>query len=184
MKPAGASGARRIVRIASIVFGVYIALTSAVLIVVGVQGWGGWLAILYGLLGIVTGLAGVAGTFVDRPARSALFGWFLVGVAFRSIIDGSVYLIIFTAPFALVLLAALVLELAYRGNYANVAAGLGAGAAAIVALFVLSAVAPSFPAICPPTHPGIQFSYPGNVGFWDGAQSKYDDVCLPKLLPS
>jgi hypothetical protein len=180
MKPARVVWPEKLVRIASIVFGGYIALTSAALIFIGVQGWGGWLSITYGLLGIATGLAGVAATFVDRPFRSALFGWLFVGVAFRSIIDGSIYLVFFTAPFALLLLAALVVELTSNGNLANVAAALIAGAAAIVAMFLLRAVAPYFPPICPPTHAGVLFSYPGNVGFWDEAQSKFDDVCLSR----
>lgn len=167
---------------ASIVFGGYIALTSAVLIVVGLQGWGGWLSIVYGLLGIATGLSGVAATFVDRPLRSALFGWFLVGVAFRAIIDGSAYLIEFTVPIAALLLAALVVELNSHSNRTNVTAGLAAGAAAIVTIFVLRAVAPYFPAICLPEHPygGFVIGYPGNVGFWDEAQSKFAFACLAK----
>jgi len=180
MKGAPATRSARLARIVSIAFGGYIALTSAVLIFVGVQAWGGWLSITYGLLGIATGLAGVAATFVDRPLRSALFGWLLVGVAFRSIIDGSIYLVVFTAPLALVLLAALVVELTSHMQLANVAAALLAGAAAIVAIFLLRAVAPYFPPICPLTHAGVYFGYPGNVGFWDEAQSKFDDACLSK----
>ena len=182
METATPTRLRTLGRVASIIFGGYIALTSAVLIVVGIQGWGGWLSIVYGLLGIATGLAGVAATLVDRPLRSALFGWFLVGVAFRAVIDGSVYLIEFTAPIALILLVALFVELISHQNHVNIAAGLTAGAAAIVTIFVLRAVAPYFPAICVPQHPYLGFvvQYPGNVGFWDEAQSKFEFACLAK----
>lgn len=184
MQLARGTGSPKVARVASIVFGGYIALTSVVLTIVGVQSWGGWLSISYGLLGIAMGLGGIAATFVERPLRNALFGWFLVGVAFRTILDGSVYLIFVTGPIALLLLVALAIELIHDRNRASVAASLAAGAGAIVAIFVLRAVAPNFPPICPSTHPptiaGFVILYPGNVGFWDEAQSKFTFACLSR----
>ena len=168
---------RLVGRIASVGFGAFILVTSAAGIVLGVQAGNGWLAILYGLLGCSMGLAGIAGTFVARPLRSALFGWFLLGIALRTVLDGGVYLLWITFPIPVVLLGVLLYELTRRPSRSDTTAALGGGALALATLVLLALAAPSLPVICPPPGSGLLISYPPADFPWEQAEHHYTDVC-------
>lgn len=73
-------------------FGAFVAITSVAGAVIGVLAWNGWLAIIYGTLGLTMGVAGIVGVWTRPPLRSALFGWFRVGIAGRAIVEGGLYL--------------------------------------------------------------------------------------------
>ncbi len=168
-------------RVLATCFGVYIALTSFILTFLGVQGGNGWLAILYGALGISMGLAGAVGVFMSRPVRSLLMGWFLVGMAARTILDGGLYLWFVDVPVAAVLVVALVVEVSKGKSAANAMWTAAGGGSAIVALTMLALEAPHLPAICPaPVAAGQSvalLSYPFNVAPWDEAERQYMSAC-------
>jgi hypothetical protein len=159
---------------AAVGFGAYIALTSLVGIILGVQAGDGWLAILYGTLGISMGLAGAVSAFVDRPLRSALLGWFLVGIATRAVVGVDLFFLIVGVPVAVVLLAALAVELSIRASAANILWSFAGAASSVIAFALLAVAAPHLPVICPsPPPPGksvILVSYPqDNIFPWEVA---------------
>ena len=163
-------------------FGAYIALTSLVGIILGVQAWDGWLAIIYGTLGISMGLAGVVSAFVDRPLRSALLGWFLGGIATRAVVlVGDLIFFTVGVLVAAVLLAVLVVELSIDKSAANTLWCIAGGALSVVAFFLLVVAAPHLPVICqslPPAGKSLFFvSYPPNAFPWDGIGVLYFERC-------
>jgi hypothetical protein len=169
--------------IAAVGFGAYIALTSLVGIIFGVQAGEGWLAILYGALGISIGVAGIVSAFVDRPLRSALLGWFLVGIAARAVVGVDLlFLVVIGVPVALVLLAALGVELSIRASVANAVWAFAGAISSVVAFVLLVVAAPHLPVICqPPLPPGksvILISYPpDNIFPWGDVALQYFDRC-------
>jgi hypothetical protein len=168
---------------AAIGFGAYIALTSLVGILLGVQAGDGWLAILYGALGISMGLAGIASAFVDRPLRSALLGWFLVGIAARAVLVGDLFFLVLGVPVACVLLGTLVVELSSRASAANTLWGIAGSALSVIAFVLLVAAAPHLPVICPSLPEAgksvLLISYPIDSVFpWDdGVEELYFERC-------
>ena len=163
-------------------FGAYIALTSLVGILLGVQAGDGWLAIIYGTLGISMGLAGVVGAFVGRPLRSALLGWFLVGIATRAVVVGDLVFLIVGVPVAVVLLAALVVELSIRGSAANTLWCFASAASSVVAFALLAVAAPHLPVICPSLPAAgksvLRISYPLDTEFpFQGIAVLYFERC-------
>jgi hypothetical protein len=151
-------------------------------IMLGVQAGEGWLAILYGALGISMGLAGVVSAFVDRPLRSALLGWFLVGIATRAVVVGDVFFLIVGVPIAGLLLAALALDLSVRPSATNTLWCLAGAASSVIAFVVLAVAAPHLPVICPtPPAAGrsvFLISYPSDNSFpFDGIGNQYFERC-------
>ncbi|HKW69162.1 MAG TPA: hypothetical protein VJP81_01135 [Candidatus Dormibacteraeota bacterium] len=57
---------KRVLDIACLIFGAWIAVTSAIGAALGVQSFNGWLAISYGALGVSMGAAGLVATFTCR----------------------------------------------------------------------------------------------------------------------
>lgn len=169
-------------------FGVFIAATSAIGIALGVHAGEGWLAILYGGLGVSMGVAGIAGVWMTGAPRGALFGWFLVGLASRAIVEGSVNLLLVSLPIAAALLSALTFELLHRPSIAGTVGAAAGGCLAVLALAVLAIVAPSLPVICAPfPAPGKAESfilYPGNTPPFDVAERSYDSRCLGQVPPT
>jgi hypothetical protein len=148
----------------------------------GVQAGDGWLAIIYGTLGISMGLAGVVSAFVDRPLRSALLGWFLVGIATRAVVGVDLFFLIVGVPVAAVLLAALVVELSTRASAANTLWSIAGAASSVIAFALLAVAAPHLPVICPPLPAAgksvISISYPpDNIFPWDGVGVLYFERC-------
>lgn len=172
----------RIAGAASVGFGAFIAITSVVGAVVGVLAWNGWLAIAYGSLGLTMGVAGIAAVWTRPPFRSALFGWFLVGIAGRAILEGGIYLWFISVPVAVVLLAALAFELVRRPSATATKWALAGAGLALYSLFALAYVAPNLPPICIPfPDPGksaVLVSYPPGNPPWDLAERKYQDYCF------
>jgi len=165
-------------RFAAVGCGAYIALTSLAGIFFGVQAGDGWLAIIHGSLGITMGAAGIVGAFVARPLRSALLGWFLVGIATRAVVGIDLFFLLVGVPVAAALLAAFAAELLIRRSTANTLWGFAGGASSIVAFALLVLAAPHLPVICqPPPPPGtsvVLFAYPGtSVWPWDGVGQMY-----------
>ncbi len=162
-------------------FGTYIGLTSIGLAVLGVQAGNGWLAILCGALSLSMGSTAIVGIFVQRPLRSPLLGWSLIGIATMTVIDGDLYLIVVSVPIASLLVAAFVLEVVNGRSAGDAARALGSAACAILAIVVLAVLAPQLPAICPPAPRSGQsvatLSYPPNVPPWDTAERQYMDAC-------
>lgn len=164
------------------IFGAYIALTSLVGIFLGVQAGDGWLAILYGTLGISMGLAGAVSAFVDRPLRSALLGWFLVGIATRAVVGVDLFVLLVGVPIAALLLAALVVYLSIRASAANTIWSIAGAASSVVAFALLAIAAPHLPVICPQSPPAgksvVLFSYPSdNIFPFDGIAVLYFERC-------
>jgi hypothetical protein len=167
---------------AAVGFGAYIALTSVVGIMLGVQAGDGWLAILYGALGVSMGLAGVVSAFVGRPFRSALLGWFLVGIATRAVVVGDLFFLIIGVPVAVVLLAALAVELSVRASATNTLWCLAGAASSVIAFAALAVAAPHLPVICAsPPAAGTSIStisYPSDNSFpYDGIANQYFERC-------
>jgi hypothetical protein len=174
---------RRLAEAASLGFGVYIAITSLIGIALGVAGWNGWLAISYGALGVSMGIAGIVAPRLTEPLRSALFGWFLLGLASRAVLEGDLYFWFISFPIAGVLVLMLALELAHERSIPSALWALGGGTLAVVSLVALAFVAPYMPAICPwsPTvgrTTMVLISYPGSTFPWDAAELTYAEQCL------
>jgi hypothetical protein len=172
---------------AAIGFGAFIALTSLVGIILGVQAGEGWLAIIYGTLGISMGLAGVVSVFVDRPLRSALLGWFLVGIATRAVVGVDIFFLIVGVPVAAVLLAALAVELSIRATAANTVWCIAGAASSVVAFALLAVAAPHLPVICPPSPAAGKsvalIAYPSDDIFpFDGIAVLYFERCAANRL--
>jgi hypothetical protein len=169
-------------RIAWVIFGCYILVTSLVGILLGVQAFNGWLAILYGALGASMGLAAIVCGFVTGPKRAMFLGWCLVGLATRAVLEGDLYLWFVSLPIAAILLTALALNLQRLPLWSDRMATLGAGIGSILALALLAAVAPSLPAICPSRQPAGKsvslISYPPGVFPWDATEEKYIAACM------
>ena len=170
-------------RIAATTFGAYIAVTSAAGIAFGVQAGEGWLAIIYGALGVSMGVAGIAGVWMTGALRGALFGWFLVGLASRAILEGDAYLSFISFPIAIALLAALAYELLNRRLAAKAIAAAAGGCLALLSLPALAIVAPSMPAICSPAaafgRDESLVRYPSATLF-DAAEETYTERCLTR----
>ena len=169
-------------RFAAVGFGAYIALTSLVGIIFGVQAGEGWLAIIYGALGISMGLAGAISTFVDRPLRSAFLGWFLVGIASRSVVGVDILFLVVGVPLAVVLLASLGMELFIHASVANTLWAFAGAVSSLVAFALLAVAAPHLPAICQPPPPAgrstILVSYPPDSIFpWGDVALQYFERC-------
>lgn len=178
------AGRERTSRIAATAFGVYIAVTSAAGIALGVHAGEGWLAIIYGALGVSMGAAGIAGVWMTGAPRGTLLGWFLVGVASRAIVEGDAYLAAISFPIAVVLLSALASELLYRRSAATALGAAAGGCLALVALPALAIVAPSMPAICSSAaafgrEQSMVFRYPATTLF-DAAEESYTERCLTR----
>jgi hypothetical protein len=172
--------------IAAVAFGVFIALTSAGGIVLGLRAGEGWLAILYGALGVSMGVAGIVGVRKTGAVGRALLGWFFIGIASRAIVEGDAYLFFISAPVALVLLAGLAIELLRKPSVAGFVSAAAGGGLAILSLVALAVVAPALPPICQPLSQntfGFVFLYPGNTPPFDAAESKYDQFCLSQTPP-
>jgi hypothetical protein len=165
-------------------FGVFIVLTSLAGIALGLHAGEGWLAILYGGLGASMGSAGISTVWTTGATRGALLGWFLVGLASRALVEGDLYLIFLSVPIAAALLAALAFALQRQRTAAGTMGAAAGGGLAVLSLVALAAVAPSLPAICPPTRgPGIL--YPGNTPPFDFAEYRYIERCLtPNQSPT
>ena len=167
--------------LAVICFGTFIAVTSAIGIGLGIHAGEGWLAILYGGLGVSMGIAGIAGIWRTGAPRGALFGWFLVGIASRAVVEGDAYLAFISIPIALALLAALAAELLRQPSAPRTLGAAAGGGLAVIALVVLAVAAPSLPVICAPhPSPGTStwvFLYPGNSPPFDDAEQNYDMRC-------
>ena len=173
---------RRIIEIALLSLGVFVAITSLIGAVLGVMGGNGWLAIFYGGLGVSMGMAGAVGLWAKGPVRHALLGWFLLGIASRALVDGGLDLSLFSIPLAALLLAALIRELLIQPSVASFIAGLAGGCLAIVSLIGLAWLAPQLPPICRqiplPGTTTAEVSYPFNSPPWDVAERKYTDKCF------
>ena len=162
------------IRVAAIVFGAYVTVTSTVLAVFGARSGNGWLAILYGTLGVTMGVSLILSPFLGRPLRDTLLGWALVGLALRGFVDGTIYLWWITIPIAIIFLV--VLFLAVRGPLQQTAWAAAGAAASVTAFGLLALVAPNLPAICPGNGPGI--FYPSNIFPWEAAEQRYMNECL------
>jgi hypothetical protein len=169
------------IALAVICFGTFIAVTSAIGIGLGIHAGEGWLAILYGGLGMSMGIAGVVGIWTSGALRGGLFGWFLVGMATRAIVEGDAYLAFISIPIALALVAALAVELLRQPSAPRTLGAALGGVLAVIALVVLAVAAPSLPVICAPhPSPGTStwvFLYPGNSPPFDDAEQNYDLRC-------
>ena len=128
------------------------------------------------------GAAGIVGALTGGSLRATLLGWFLVGIAARAILEGDLYLWFVSFPLAAVLVAGLIVELVRARSGSSVAFGVAGGAAAIVALAILAAVAPQLPAICPTRSAQagtiVLIAYPPRGFPWDAAELKYAEQCL------
>ena len=148
----------------------------------GVLAGNGWLAILYGTLGLSMGIAGIASVWAGAPLRAALPGWFLVGIASRSILEGSLFAWFVSIPIAAVLVAALILELLRHRSVASTVWASVGGGLAIYSLVALVYIAPNLPAICLPfPDPGrsaVLISYPYGDPPWDVPERNYQDYCF------
>jgi hypothetical protein len=168
-------------RAAALATGSFIALTSAAGLFLGVQAGDGWLAILYGAMGVSMGIAGAVSLFVNRPLRSALLGWFLVGIAARAVIDAGIYLWFFSFPIVVAFVGAFVLELVLTRSRAGVLAAAGGGALSLASLVLLALAAPILPVICgappPPGGSTLRISYPPTSFPWDEAEFQYIVSC-------
>jgi len=165
----------RVAQVACVAFGAYIAITSAVLGVLGVYADNGWLSIVYGSLGVSMGVAGIAAVFTKEPMRSALLGWFLIGITSRSVLDGLYFL--WFIPFTATLLVVLVATLAYKASTAKTRSMLAGGLLAILSSAVLVVAAPHLPVICPSPPARFAISYPSS-SVWEEAESRYQLSCL------
>jgi len=164
---------------ASIVFGVFIFLTSVLGIYFGTREMG-LLAILYGLLGMSMGVAGIVAAWVEQPLRGALLGWFLVGIASRAIAETDVYSMYVSVPIAVLLLGAFVFEMARRPSAAGTRSALGGGALAILSLVALAFVSPYLPVICPTFGTekyGFAIAYPASTYLFVGTESRIFVQC-------
>lgn len=167
---------------AAIGFGSYIALTSLVGILLGLQAGEGWLAILYGALGITMGVAGAASAFVKSPLRSGLLGWFLFGIATRAVVGADVFDLFIAVPIALALLAALLIDLSIRPSVTKTVWGLAGALLSAIAFLLLAIAAPNLPVICPSLPAEGQSSflieYPAdNIFPFDGIATSYFERC-------
>jgi hypothetical protein len=134
------------------------------------------------MLGISMGLAGIVSAFVGRPLRSALLGWFLVGIATRAVVGVDLFFLIVGVPVAVVLLAALVVELSIRASAANTLWCIAGAAASVIAFALLVLAAPHLPMICPPPPSAgksvLLISYPpDNIFPWNGVGVQYFERC-------
>lgn len=173
---------RRVADAASVGFGAYIAITSLIGIALGVAGWDGWLAISYGALGVSMGVAGIVAPRLTGPLRSTLFGWFLLGLASRAVLEGDLYLWFISFPIAGILVLMLALELAHERSIPGALWATGAGALAVVSLVALAFAAPHLPAICPWSPAAgrtmVLISYPGSTFPWNVTELTYAEQCL------
>jgi predicted neutral ceramidase superfamily lipid hydrolase len=169
-------------RILWVLFGAYIAVTSLVGAIVGVQAFNGWLAILYGALGVSMGLAAILCGLVSGPWRAVLVGWCLVGLSGRAVLEGDLYLSFVSLPIAAILLTAFIVNLSRFPTSSERMSTLVSGIASILALTLLAVVAPALPTICPPRLPpgkSVSFiSYPPDVFPWETAEQKYIAACI------
>ena len=128
------------------------------------------------------GVAGIAGVWAPSPVRGVLFGWFLVGLAGRAVLEGDLFLWFISFPIAAVLIAALIFELVRRRSTAETLCALGGGALSLVSLVVLAYLAPYLPVICPGAfaarNPVALLSYPASTFPWDATELKYMERCL------
>jgi hypothetical protein len=169
-------------RVAAVVLGMFIVITSAAGIALGLRAEEGWLAIIYGGLGVSMGVAGVVVSWTKGALRGSLLGWFLIGLASRAVAVGDIFLLVIGIPVAAALVLVLTLALLRQRSGAVAAGAVAAGILAILALVVLAAVAPSLPAICIPipasgTSQGL-ILYPANAPPFDFAEQSYDLHCL------
>lgn len=172
----------RVAGAACVGFGIFVAITSVAGAVIGVLAWNGWLAIIYGSLGLTMGVAGIVGVWTRPPLRSALFGWFLVGIASRALVEGGLYLWFVSLPIAVVVLSGLAFELFRRPSVAGTVWASVGGGLALYSIFALAYVAPNLPAICLPfPDPGksaVLVSYPIGNPPWDFPERKYQAYCF------
>lgn len=175
----------RIAGAASVGFRAFIAITSIAGAVVGVLAWNGWLAIAYGSLGLTMGVAGIAAVWTRPPLRSALFGWFLVGIAGRAILEGGIYLWLISIPVAVALLAALAFELVRRPSATATKwalAGVGrrrpCGLLAVCARLRGAKPVPDLHTVSGPGKVSSSRLVPTCNPPWDVAERKYQDYCF------
>jgi hypothetical protein len=139
--------------------GIVVMLACTLGIYLGIEAELGWLAIWYGALGISMGAAGAAAYFAPGPLKSALLGWFLVGLASREILEMGSWLLWVSVPVAAGLLWLLAVEISRRRSWVSVVAAIGGAVLALSSLVILNAEAPSFPLLCD-TKASFGYNYP------------------------